>query len=124
MNAPKWISIKGHAGQWSAEGRWDDGSKEILPCVHQCYWRTEERGSYYHDPLDGLSMQDPKVLKHFEQLRTANRVILTSDDVDETKQGGGRFRRTGYVGVFDIAELEVDRQGYRFRFSKRHPGRR
>jgi hypothetical protein len=24
--------------------------------------------------------------------------------------------RTGYVGVFDIAEPEVDRQGYRFRF--------
>jgi hypothetical protein len=64
------------------------------------------------------------VVQHFEQLRSAGRVILTSDDVDKAKCGDGRFKRTGYVGVFDIAELEFDRQGYRFRFLKRHPERR
>jgi hypothetical protein len=99
MNARKWTSIKGHAGQWWATVRWDDGSKEVLPCVHQCYWKNDERGPYYHDPLDGVSMQDPKLLKHFEQLRSAGRVILTSDDVDEAKHGDGRFRRTGYLAA-------------------------
>jgi hypothetical protein len=57
--------IKGHAGQWWAAVKWDDGSQEDLPCVHQCYWKIDERGPYHHDPLDGLSMQDPKLLKHF-----------------------------------------------------------
>jgi hypothetical protein len=48
----------------------------------------------------------------------------TSDDVDEARCGDGRFKRTGYVGVLDITEPELGRQGYRFRFLKRYPRRR
>jgi hypothetical protein len=75
MTDRKWTSIKGQQGQRWATVRWDEGSKEILPCVHQYYWKVDGRGPYYHDLLDGVSMQDSRLLKQFEQMRSTGRVI-------------------------------------------------
>jgi hypothetical protein len=40
------------------------------------------------------------------------RVILTTDETDKNgTRGHAFFERTGYVGVYDIADLECDTKG-------------
>jgi hypothetical protein len=116
----KWTNIKGQQGQWYATVRWEDGETQVLPCVHRYYFKKGAQGPYYHDTLEGVSMEDARLLKHLEQIRSSRRVIVTDDEVDETKFGDGRFRRTGYVAVFDIDDLEIEGHGYRFRFVERY----
>jgi hypothetical protein len=55
--------------------------------------------------------------KHFEQLRATGRVVLTTDTI--RTRGDGYFTRTGYVAVYDIADLKFE-NGYGFRFVKRY----
>ncbi len=82
-----------------------DGRKEVLPCVHKYFWKVDQRGPYYDDPwaspADEQSYairQSGKFAKHVALIRSKGRVVLTTDDVTESKRRAeGFFKRTGYV---------------------------
>ena len=118
--------IKGSQGSWEAEVTYGDGTKEVLACVHQHYWRNGPSGPYYDDPWatnQGYAIRDSaKFSKHIALIRSKGRVILTTDKIDESKQRAeGFFQRTGYVAVYDIADFVLDDRGMRFRFVGRIP---
>jgi hypothetical protein len=113
---------QGLTGSWEAEVVYTDGSKEVLPCLHQHFWCP---GGLYDDPWSAEARRTGKFAKHTALIREMGRAILTTDAVDETKNRGfGFFQRTGYVGVFDIADFVLDDSGMRLRFVARYPSRR
>lgn len=58
-----------------------DGSKEVLPCVHQYFWKST------------------KFAKHIDLLRSKRRVVLTEDKITENKgRAEGFFERISYIG--------------------------
>ena len=122
MTKKGWIHISGERGTWSAKVTWEDGTVERLPCAHQYFW-TNGRG--YHDPLDWeggpkQALQDSKMKNWIAMARATNRVILTSDAINQNGPGAF-FTRTGYVGVYDVADVQADvASGLRFQFTGRY----
>jgi hypothetical protein len=50
-------------------------------------------------------------------IKTPLSVILTTDDVNESKgRGEGFFKRTGYVAVYSVSDFVINDEGMRFRF--------
>jgi hypothetical protein len=124
MTQKRWVNILGERGTWSAKVTWEDGTVERLPCAHQYFW-TGGRG--YHDPLDWdggpeQALQDSRMKNWIAMARETSRVILTTDAVNEDHQRGGAFfTRTGYVGVYDVADVQADvANGLRFQFTGRY----
>lgn len=92
---------KGSQGSWEVSTRFGK-----LPCVHQYYWRVDERGPYYHDPRatpDGYA-HGAKFEKHIALIRSAKKVVLTEDVINKNHSEGadGFFSRVDYVGIFEI----------------------
>jgi hypothetical protein len=112
--------FKGSQGSWEAEVTYSDGSKETLACVHKHYFkRCADGGFGYHDPHLAVSehVRSPKFTRQIELIRSKGRVILTTDDVDESSElDPGSFKRTGYVAVYPISDFVIDDKGMRFRF--------
>jgi hypothetical protein len=91
--------IKGNQGVWNAKVEYDDGSVEILACVHDRCWVS---GNHYHDAWDGprakIARKTKKFRDHVELMRTRKRVIVTSNET----HGIRAQTRVGYRGVFNI----------------------
>jgi hypothetical protein len=115
MNVTK---FKGSQGSWEAEVTYSDGSKEVLPCVHKHYFKRDADGFFhYEDPWTEELRQSKKFAKQVELMRSKGRVILTTDDFDESKgRNEGCFKRTGYVAVYPISDFVIDDTGMHFRF--------
>ena len=117
MTAIHVTKFKGSQGSWEAELTYSDGSKEVLPCVHKHYFKRDAAGFCYDDPWTPELRQTAKFAKQVELVRAKGRVILTTDDIDESKgRGEGFFKRTGYVAVYPISDFVTDGEGMRFRF--------
>lgn len=121
----KWKSITGFQGQWKAEVEWDDGSKEVLTCVHQLLCKGSGSGFRYEDPNDWIGKNVAARSKFAEQvqmIKSERRVIVTTDSINENvPYGDGYYTRTGYVGVFDVADIKSNSNGrLAFRFTKRY----
>jgi hypothetical protein len=101
--------FKGSQGSWEAEVTYSDGSKEVLACVHKHYFKRDADGFYYyHDPYLALTehFRSTKFTKQIELIRSKGRVILTTDEVDESKEFDvGFLKRTGYVAVYPISDF-------------------
>ena len=114
--------LRGSQGSWDVEVTYADGSKEVLPTAHQLFWKVDQNGPYYQRGPADLSWegfrQNAKFADHVAFLDAKKRVVLTTDDIDEVT---GLFKRTGYVGVFDIAEVSLGENGLFFRFVRRLP---
>jgi hypothetical protein len=124
MTRKRWVKISGERGTWSAKVTWEDGTVERLPCAHQYFW-TNGRG--YHDPLNWeggreQALKDSRMKNWIAMALETNRVILTTDAINENgERGGAFFTRTGYVGVYDVADLQADvATGLRFQFTGRY----
>jgi hypothetical protein len=115
-------TIRGSQGSWDVEVTYADGSKEVLPTAHRYFWKVDQTGPYYQrDPADASwsgFRQHAKFADHVALLNAKKRVVLTTDDINEA---AGVFKRTGYVGVFDIADFSLDESGLFFRFVRRLP---
>lgn len=99
---------KGYPGSWFA-----DVDDERLPCVHDCY-RTKD-GRDYFDRYSGLGLK--KWENFVEAIRSGRCVIVTVDKIlSEGPNFQKSFKRKGYVGVFEVADVEADSEGLRFRF--------
>ena len=105
------VKFKGRQGDWTADVvEW----AERLPCVHKCFWVTDRD---YHDPHP--SQGDQRFAPYIALMREKRRVIATKSKLDPSKpRGGGEFKRDGYVGVFEVANITVDDDGLRFRFGE------
>src|SRR5437773_819622 len=97
---------RGERGSWFA--KWDG---EMLPCVHQ-YWWSGARS--YNDPY--ARPEDQKFQELVAAIKLKQRVILTTDT---TPDNGHLFERTGYVAVYEVANVEFDENGLRFDFKSR-----
>jgi hypothetical protein len=114
------VKIRGSQGSWEAQVSYPDGRKEVLACVHQHFWKSGPSGPCYDDPWTPELRETAKFAKHVDLIRTKGRVILTTDNINESKnRGEGFFERTGYVAVYNIDDLVVDDEGLRFRFADR-----
>jgi hypothetical protein len=108
-------NIKGSQGSWEVSTPFGK-----LPCVHQYYWRVDERGPYYHDPRatpDGYA-HGAKFEKHIALIRSAKKVVLTEDVINKNHSEGadGFFSR---IGIFEINGVTLDDDGLQFRFVRR-----
>jgi hypothetical protein len=99
------FKARGHRGDWFAEA-----NGQRLPCVHAHWWK----GSGYNDPY--ARPGDRKFEELVEGIRQFGRVILTKDEV---RDSGRTFRRTGYVAIYEVEDVEFDETGLRFRFISR-----
>jgi hypothetical protein len=113
-------NIKGKQGTWDVATKYGK-----LPCVHQYFWRVDERGPCYHDPrfTPAAFGHRPKFQKYMELLHSIKTVVVTTDTInkDHSEGADGYFSRTGYVGIFKVDDIELDGNGLRFRFVKRLP---
>jgi hypothetical protein len=112
------VDFTGQRGSWHAEVQYDNGESETLPCVHAHFWKNGGGGAYYMDPHQTPTCKGNEFLKHWDNLRKTRRVILTKDNaIPGHAPGAGRFERTGYIGVYDIADAEcTEENGLFFRF--------
>ena len=98
----------GTRGSWFATV---DG--ELLPCVNAYFLRP---GALYNDP----DLQDtPKGVELVKAIQEKRRVILTRDEPIFDEFDRITFKRTGYVAVFSVGEIEFDSAGLRFKFLER-----
>ncbi len=117
MTAVNVNKFKGSQGSWEAEVTYSDGSREVLACVHKHYFKRDADGFYYEDPWTPELRQTAKFAKHVELIHSKGRVILTTDDVNESRgRGEGFFKRTGYVAVYPVSDFVIDDNSMRFRF--------
>jgi len=96
-------ALGGKPGWWFAVVK-----DETLPCVHQHWWMGKNT---YFDP--GVK---PGLFNEWvDALKTKKRVILTNDILKEN----GRFKRTGYIAIYEIGNIKLDQTGLTFQFKKR-----
>jgi hypothetical protein len=114
------VKCRGSQGSWEATAVYPDRSQEVLACGHAHWVKGGPGGLYYSDPWTPELMRTNRFAKHVELLRSKNRVIITSDEINEAGgRGAGYFKRTGYQGIFTIDGLIVDDAGMRFRLIAR-----
>jgi hypothetical protein len=116
---PRTARCKGSQGQWQATVTYNDGTQEILPCVHSFFWRA---GRHFHDPWTPEWFTKTKFKKHVALIKEKMRVIVTDSDVDPRKvrivgRGHGAIKRLGYKGIFTIENLVINEQGVSFDFA-------
>lgn len=114
------VRCKGSQGSWEATVIYPDKTQEVLACGHMYWVKGGDNGLQYYDEWTPELMKTNKFAKHVELLRSKSRVIITRDEVNVGgERGGGFFKRTGYQGIFTIADLTVDDSGMRFRLVER-----
>ena len=91
------LKPKGHSGSWFA--KWDGAS---YPCVHNHWHRGEE----YDDPGVQLTIQ-PKWRRFLASIENERKVIETIDKVPDDWLYG-RWRRSGYTGLWQVDNVRVE----------------
>jgi hypothetical protein len=101
----RYRDIKGRQGDWLTAVTMEDGTVELLPTAHARFYDFKT-GVYRRE---GHSMErfPGKLASWREQLCQTKKVVLTHD----TWNGDGPPKRDGYIGVFDIADLELNETG-------------
>ena len=96
---PRYKAI-GERGSWFAKV-----SGERLPCVHQ-YWIKGTRHEAIRTVQNGA--KDKALVEEIQRLK---KVVVTSDDVID--EGCG-FKRTGYIAVFAVENVDGRRGSLTF----------
>lgn len=94
----------GRRGSWFAEA-----NGELLPCFHK-YWL---KGLLHHSKRGGGSVKHRGLI---DAISADPRVIVTTDRVAGDGDG---FERTGYVAIYEIADIDADDDEIRFRLTKK-----
>jgi hypothetical protein len=115
------IQYRGTQGSWNVEVTYADGTKEVLPTAHRLFWKVDRDGPYFQRGPSDVGWQHytgrkKKFAAYMELLKAKKRVVVTNDDFDmET----GFAKRTGYVAVYDVADISLDADGLFYRFVNR-----
>jgi len=99
----------GIRGSWFANWRGEE-----VPCVHKHWTKMQSGRMSYLDP--GVS-SDPKWPPFIEAIKRTKKVILTDDAVDEGGIPG--FKRTGYIGLYRVENVDVKDQELSFDYIER-----
>ena len=84
MTAVLVTKFKSSQGSWEADVTYSDGGREVLACVHKYFFKRDAASFYYDDPWTPDLRESTKFAKHVELIRSKGRVILTTDDVEES----------------------------------------
>lgn len=103
------LKARGYPGSWFA-----DIGTERLPCVHD-FWRTKDE-TWYFDPYYGAGS---KKWESFVEAIRRGKVILTTSKVRGADAESRQFKRTGYLGVFEVDRVTADERGLSFRFGRK-----
>jgi hypothetical protein len=87
----------GHSGSWFAT--WEGLS---YPCVHN-HWH---RGEWYDDPCVEPAIY-PKWQRFLAAIQNQKKVIETIDKVPDDWRYG-RWRRSGYIGLWEVDNFQVE----------------
>jgi hypothetical protein len=98
------LKARGQRGSWFARIGDDD-----VPCAW-LQWRT---GNHYLDPL--VKADEGRWPKYIEALKRDLNVALT----DKREGKDGNWLRDGYIGLFEIANVNVSERGLEFYFIRR-----
>ena len=102
------FKARGHRGSWFATV-----NGESLPCLHK-YWL---HWPVYDDP--GIRAGERQSDQLVAALHSLGRAVLTED---EPKLKDGKvigFKRTGYVAIFKVSDIELGQSALRLRFGDR-----
>lgn len=95
------------------QGSWFATWKGVAyPCVHR-HWAKPWPN--YDDPNVDDRPQWPEFLR---ALQTGKKALLTKSDIPEGETGSG-WRRSGYVAIYAIDDVEVRDGHLTFQFSER-----
>ena len=92
-----------------------DRHKQKLPCFHKRFLE----GMTYRGP-DPQSVQvgprgQREHRRNMDLLWTTRRAIITTDTLDTTRpMGDGYFKRTGYIGIFEVGNIVEAETGVQF----------
>lgn len=100
----------GSRGSWFALV---DG--EELPCVHDHWWVKGNRERRYNDHLLRASLHNDNFVARIKEKR---KVVLTSDK-PHSAINPVPFKRTGYIALWTVEDIEFDENGLRFRFTEK-----
>jgi hypothetical protein len=106
----------GKQGSWFATV---NGTREELPCVFKEYCQTGPTSFEYSDPYF-YDQVKPRNRDYINAIANGKRVLLTSNTREGFRQdGGNKWKRGSYIGVFEIANVVCDENGLRFTFMSR-----
>ena len=85
-----------------------------LPCVLDCWFNKFS----YDDPLRGMDI--PRNKPWHDSIRELMQVVVAKVDRDVAKESNYTvLNRIGYLGVYDISELEIADNHLRFKRAER-----
>ena len=86
----------------------------LLPCVLDCWLNKFS----YDDPLGGMDI--PRNKPWHDSIRERMQVVIAKVDLDIAKESNYTvLNRIGYLGVYDISELEISDNHLRFTRAER-----
>ncbi len=114
----RFCALKGRQGDWLVEVEWEDGSTEQVPVAHTKFYDGASHIYRREDStLERFKRFKGKVAKWRDRLYRSSKVVLT----DDIWEGDAPPKRNGYVGVFDISELEFEGEaGHSFKIVNRY----
>jgi hypothetical protein len=117
---PEVKDVLGSQGSWDVRVYYTDGTSEMMPTAHKAFWRPGNPPRYERGGPDDVTWDKyrslPRYPAHVALLKQAKRVVVTTDDFDPVTLA---YRRTDYVGVYDIDDIKVDDAGMSYRFVNR-----
>ena len=115
---PRYRGLAGTQGSWVVTIMWENGTEELAPVAHAKFY---DYGSkiYKRDDstLEKFKRYPGKLASWFEHLHLSHKVVMTRD----IWKDGAPPKRDGYIGVFDIAEMEFEgAAGHKFKITNRY----
>ena len=105
MERLRYSNLTGRQGDWLVEVTWEDGTTELLPTAHTRFYDGATR--IYLRTDNSMERFNGKLSSWKDRIYRTQKVVLTDSDWDTDAPP----KRTGYIGVFDIAELEFKGTG-------------
>jgi hypothetical protein len=119
----RYRDLTGRQGDWLVKVTWEDGSIELVPTAHDKFY--DGATGIYRRTDNSMERFKGKLSSWKNRIHETHKVVLTYDDWDPDaplRIGHTPPKRSGYVGVFDISELECEGTGavHSFKVVKRY----
>jgi hypothetical protein len=113
-------------GQWQVGVHWwDTGASDYVTCVHaklrryytvSPYKFEKEVGCYYYWSNWGSgNVLSNKLTEQFDMIDKYRQVLVTLDEANDELTV---FKRTGYLGIYKVSQLNFDDEGWGFQFDE------
>jgi hypothetical protein len=103
----RYLAREGRQGGWLVEVKWEDGTTELLPTAHKRFYDFSTKT--YRRTDNSMEQFNGKLTSWKERIHQTHKVVLTDDEWGDDVAAPPK--RKGYLGVFDIDELESEGSG-------------